>query len=54
MMLGAPKTKVFNRLCIQVNGVSAVPFRVQPIGIPEQNYAKTVSRHPTASRFTEK
>jgi hypothetical protein len=54
MMLGAPKTEVFNRLRIQVNGVSAVPLRVQPIGIPEQNYAKTVSRHPTASRLTEK
>ena len=54
MVLGTPKTKVFNRLRIQVNGVQAVPLRVQPIGIPEQNYAKTVSRHPAASRFTEK
>jgi len=53
-MLGAPKTEVFNRLRIQVNGVSAVPLRVQPIGIPEQNYAKTVSRHPTASRLTDR
>jgi hypothetical protein len=35
MMLGAPKTKVFNRLRIQVNGVSAVPLGVQPIGITE-------------------
>jgi hypothetical protein len=54
MMLGAPETKVFNRLRIQVNGVQAVPRRVQPIGKPEQNYAKTVSRHPAASRSAKK
>jgi hypothetical protein len=54
MVLGTPKTKVFNRLRIQVNGVPTVPIRVQPIGKPKQNYAKTVSRHPAANRFTEK
>jgi hypothetical protein len=53
MALGAPEPKVFNRLGIEVNGVSAIPLLVQPIGIPEQNYAKTVSRHPTASPFAE-
>jgi hypothetical protein len=54
MAFGTPETKVFNRLRIKVNGVSAIPLLVQPIGILEQNYAKTVSRHPTASPFTEK
>jgi hypothetical protein len=54
MPLGTPEPKVFNRLRIQVNGVLAIPLLVQPIGIPEQNYAKTVSRHPTASPFAEK
>jgi hypothetical protein len=53
MSLGTPEAKVFNRLGIQVNGVSAIPLLVQPIGIPEQNYAKTVRRHPTASPFAE-
>jgi hypothetical protein len=54
MALGTPEPKVFNRLRIEVNGVSAIPLLVQPIGVPEQNYAKTVSRHPTASPFAEK
>ena len=54
MAFGTPEPKVFNRLRIQVDGVTAVPLRVQPIGKPEQNYAKTVSRHPAANRFTEK
>jgi hypothetical protein len=54
MALGTPEPKVFNRLCIEVNGASAIPLLVQPIGIPEQNYAKAVSRHPTASPFAEK
>jgi hypothetical protein len=54
MVLGTPEPKVFNCLRIQVNGVSAVPLLEQPIGIPEQNYAKTVSRHSTASPFAEK
>ena len=54
MVLGTPEPKVLKRLRIQVNGVSAVALLEQPIGIPEQNYAKTVSRHPTASPFAEK
>ena len=53
MALGTPESKVFNRPRIEVNGVSAIPLLVQPIGIPKQNYAKTVSRHPTANRFAE-
>jgi hypothetical protein len=51
MALGPPEPKVFNRLRIQVNGVSAIPLLPQPIGILEQNYAKTISRHATASPF---
>jgi hypothetical protein len=54
MVLGTPEPKVLKRLRIQVSGVSAIPLLLQPIGIPEQNYAKTVSRHPAASPFTEK
>jgi hypothetical protein len=54
MALGPPEPKVFNRLRIKVNGVSAIPFLLQPIGILEQNYAKTISRHSTASPFAEK
>jgi hypothetical protein len=54
MVLSTPEPKVLNRLRVQVNGVSAVPLLLQPIGIPEQNYAKTVSRHPAASPFAEK
>jgi hypothetical protein len=53
MALGTPELKVFNRLRIEVNGASAIPLLVQPIGIPKQNYAKTISRHPTASPFAE-
>ena len=54
MVIGTPESKVFNCLRIQVNGASAVPLLEQPIGIPEQNYAKTVGHHPTASPFAEK
>ena len=54
MALGTPESKVFNRPRIEVNGVSAIPLLVQPIGIPKKNYAKTVSRHPTTSAFAEK
>jgi len=54
MALGTPEPKVFNRLRIQVDGVSAIPFLEQPIGILEQNYAKTVSRHASASPSAEK
>jgi hypothetical protein len=54
MVLGTPESKMFNGLRIQVNGVSAIPLLEQPVGIPEQNYAKTISRHPTASPFAQK
>jgi hypothetical protein len=53
-MLGTPESKVFNRFCIEVNRTPATALLLQPIGVPEQNYAKAVSRHPTASCFAEK
>jgi hypothetical protein len=53
MALSTPEAEVFYRLRAQVNGVSAVRPLAQPIGIAEENYAKTVSRHPTANRFSE-
>ena len=53
MALSTPEAEVFNRLRVKVNGVSAVPPLPQPIGIAEENYAKAVSRHPTANRFSE-
>jgi hypothetical protein len=37
MVFGTPEPKVFNRLRIQVNGVSPIALLVQPIGILEQN-----------------
>jgi hypothetical protein len=54
MVLGTPEPKVLKRLRIQVYVVSAIALLEQPIGIPEQDYAKTVSRHPTAGPLTEK
>jgi hypothetical protein len=53
MALSTPEAEMFNRLRVQVNGVSAVRPLAQPIGIAEENYAKTVSRHPTANRFSK-
>jgi len=53
MALSTPEAEMFNRLRVQVNGVSAVRPLAQPIGIAEENYAKTVSRHPMANRFSE-
>ena len=54
MALDAPEPKVYNRLRIQADAVSAIPFLEQPIGILEQNYAKTVSRNASASLSAEK
>jgi len=39
---------------VLVNSVPAIPPPVQPIRIPEQNYAKTVGRHSKASPFAKK
>jgi hypothetical protein len=54
MALSTPEAEVFNRLRVQVDGVSAVRPLAQPIGIAEENYAKTVGRHPTTGPFTKK
>jgi hypothetical protein len=44
-------TQVFNRMGVLVNSVPAIPPPVQPIRIPEENYAKTVGLHSTASHL---
>ena len=53
MSLGTPEPKVFNRIGVLMNSVLAIPPPVQPIRIPEENYAKTVGLHWTASPFAK-
>jgi hypothetical protein len=53
-MLGKAKSTVIKVDCGRGFVTPAITLLLQPIGVPEQNYAKAVSRHPTASCFAEK